>query len=113
MGNSIQESGIEDVDDVPKVLSVFKKFDFLENQIIPPSPDNDEYNIDQVTSTASSNKSSVCAFLEKVQAIFIDEISGAPVDGNSSGQYLRLLFCILYKSFLLREGELKYSQTRL
>ncbi len=86
MENLITESGIEDNNEnVPKVLSVFKKFDFLENQIAPSSPDN----VDQTTSVASSDKSSVCTFLEKVQAIFIDEISGAPVNETSNGKHIR------------------------
>ena len=91
MGISIHESELDkDYKDenVPKVLSVFKKFDFAENQIVPLSPDNDEYDVDQITTVASSNKSSVCSFLEKVQAIFLDEISGAPVNENSKGKLL-------------------------
>ena len=66
------QSDSEEIVD-PNVVSVFRKFRF-ENPNFKVSEEN------------VSEKSSVCSFLEKVQAIFIDEISGAPINENSNGK---------------------------
>ena len=53
----------------PEVCSVFKKFGF-------ESPDSSE--------GPHSKESPVGDFLEKIQAIFLDRIEGAPVSDNST-----------------------------
>jgi hypothetical protein len=81
MGNVVEislflQSDNEEIVD-PKVVSVFKQFGF-EN----PNSERSEQN--------DFERSPVCSFLEKVQAIFIDEISGAPFTESSNGEFKQI-----------------------
>ena len=71
--------------EVPKLVSVFQKFRFESPEKIHSKSESDLTN---------PSKSSVCSFLEKVQAIFIDEISGAPVTDNSKGTSSNESYCL-------------------
>ena len=62
--------------------SSFQRFCF-ENQTQQSKEPN---SIEEDKSETGENKSSVCTFLEKVQAIFIDEISGALISENESSR---------------------------
>ena len=60
----------------------FQRFCF-ENQAQQTKEPN---SIKEDKIVSAQNKSSVCTFLEKVQAIFIDEISGAPISETESSR---------------------------
>ena len=63
--------------------SSFQRFCF-ENQAQQQTEEPNSIKEDKKVS--AQNKSSVCTFLEKVQAIFIDEISGAPISETESSR---------------------------
>ena len=68
--------------------SSFQRFCF-ENQLVEnqAQQQTEEPNsIKEDKKVSAQSKSSVCTFLEKVQAIFIDEISGAPISETESSR---------------------------
>ena len=68
--------------------SSFQRFCF-ENQLVEnqAQQQTEEPNsIKEDKKVSAQNKSSVCTFQEKVQAIFIDEISGAPISETESSR---------------------------
>jgi hypothetical protein len=70
-----------DNEKIPKTVSTFQRYCFEEQSQL-------RAQAKEPKSEALKLKSSVCTYLEKVQAIFIDEISGAPISETetSSGK---------------------------